>query len=311
MAKVKVKDNSGLAKFNRFLTVVVVILLVATIGIVIFSAPKVAVKEDNSEVQDVSVIDPAFKAGTYGGVEFGSEEDVVNYYIECYNKTKAKTAAYIDGEGNTQQYYAMLGEETLNIEDLLIDGKENGTISSLVPGIAGGLFTPGLNGLPPSRSADPNNDKDNDGASLLTSRLVPEDILATNVVDNGDGTITLTIQPKLTEMSVPGMDSQGHFFMTLGDISGVVDGITPLSWASGDTASNVLCHYTGGTGVIKIDTASGEITEADYHLVVKVVVQHANIAVIKDKGASLTIKFDTHYPASADYMAKYKNVKLA
>ena len=36
MAKVKVKDNSGLAKFNRFLTVVVVILLVATIGIVIF-----------------------------------------------------------------------------------------------------------------------------------------------------------------------------------------------------------------------------------------------------------------------------------
>ena len=40
-------------------------------------------------------IDP-FAAGTYGGVEFGSEADVVNYYVECYNNTKTQNANYID-----------------------------------------------------------------------------------------------------------------------------------------------------------------------------------------------------------------------
>lgn len=311
MAKVKVKDNSGLAKFNRFLTFVLVILLVATIAIVIFSSPKVAVQENSGEIQDVSVVDPAFKAGTYGGVDFASEEDVVNYYIECYNKTKAKTADYIDSVGAPAQYYAMLGEDNLLIEDLLIDGKENAAISNLVPGIAGGLFSHGLNGLPPSRSCDPLNDNDDDGVSYLTSRLTQEDILATNVADNGDGTITLTIQPKLSEMSVPGKDAQGRFFMTLGDITGVVDSISALSWASGDTASNILCHYMGGTGTIKIDTAAGEIVEADYNMVVKIEVNHANIAVIKDKSASLTIKYDMHYPASDEYMMENKSVKRA
>lgn len=313
MAKAKVKNKSGLAKFNKFLSVILVILLIATIGIVIFSSPKVSIDPNaaNAEMEDVVVIDPPFAAGTYGGVEFGSDEDVVNYYVEAFNKTKAQTAKYKNDDGSTSDYYALLGVDELNVEDLLIDGKENGTISGLVPGIVGGLFSKGVNGLPPSTNKNPAEDVDKDGASFATSRIVPEDILATSVTDNGDGTITITLQPKLTELSTPGMDAQGHVFNTLGDITGVVDSISVLSWASGDTASNVKCNYMGGTAVVKIDTKTGLITEADYHEVVKIAVTHASVAIIKDKSASLTVKYDMHYPASADELKELKGITAA
>lgn len=308
----KVKDKSFLSKFNKFLSILLIILVIATVVIVVVSPAKVAVQEQvgTAELVDESVIDPPFAAGTYGGVEFTSEEDVVNYYVECYNKTKAKTAQYKCEDGSTATYYAFLGGDELNVEDLLIDGKENGTISGLVPGIVGGLFSSGLNGLPPSNNRDPNLDADLNGESFLTSRLVSDDVLATGVVDNGDGTITLTIQPKLTELSTPGMDAQGHFFTTLGDIAGVVDSISVLSWAEGDTASNVLCNYMGGTGIIKIDTKTGEIVEADYNEVVKIAVNHATVTIIKDKSASLTVRYNMHYPASADYMKDTKGITL-
>ena len=43
--------------------------------------------------RQVAVIDE-FKAGTYGGKEFKTQEDVVNYYKECYDYTKTLTAEY-------------------------------------------------------------------------------------------------------------------------------------------------------------------------------------------------------------------------
>ncbi|MDE6767387.1 MAG: hypothetical protein K2J35_04245, partial [Eubacterium sp.] len=57
------------------------------------------VQESTSTEDNVIVID-TFTAGTYGGMEFASEADVVNYYVECYNNTKAQTAKYIDEDGN-------------------------------------------------------------------------------------------------------------------------------------------------------------------------------------------------------------------
>ncbi len=41
-----------------------------------------------------------------------------------------------------------------------------------------------------------------------TSRVTVEDVKAGNVVDNGDGTITITLVPVATEMSEKGMDPQ-------------------------------------------------------------------------------------------------------
>lgn len=308
----KAKDKTALAKLNRVLFVVFIVLLIATVLIVIFSSPKVAQDTTaNVVVEDVSVLEDEFAAGTYGGIEFKSQDDVVNYYVECYNKTKAETAKYKNDDGSISDYYALLGIDDLNVEGLLIDGKENGTISGLVPGIVGGLFSKGINGLPPSSNKNPTEDLDINGESLIESRLVPEDILASNVVDNGDGTITLTLQPKLTPLSTPGLDAQGHVFTTLGDISGTVDSISVLSWASGDTASNVVCNYMGGTAVVKIDTKSGKIIEADYHEVVQIAVNHANVAIIKDKSASLTVKYDMHYPVSAEDLKELKGITKA
>ena len=144
------KRKSGLSKFNGFLAIVLVICVVVT-AFVINKYPKIedASAADGSNTQDVAVIDE-FKAGTYGGKEFKTQEDVVNYYKECYDYTKTLTAEYKIDSGETQSYYKLLGTETLDVNNLLVEGKSNDIINKLVPGIVGGLFKGGTNGLSPS-----------------------------------------------------------------------------------------------------------------------------------------------------------------
>ena len=144
------KRKSGLSKFNGFLAIVLVICVVAT-AFVINKYPKIedASADDSSNTQDVAVIDE-FKAGTYGGKEFKTQEDVVNYYKECYDYTKTLTAEYKTDSGETHSYYKMLGTETLDVNNLLVEGKSNDIINKLVPGIVGNLFHGGTNGLSPS-----------------------------------------------------------------------------------------------------------------------------------------------------------------
>ena len=311
--KFKVKDNSALAKLNRVLAVILVVLLVATIGIVCFSAPKVASVEGTEEVKDESVLETEFKAGTYAGIEFKSEEDVINFYKEAYDYSKTLTAQYTDKDGNTQTFYKLLGEEKLEVGNILIDGSSNAMINNLVPGIVDGLYSPGLNGLVPSTNRDPKLDTDawdGNGESLATSRIVPEDILACNIADNGDGTVTVQLQPKAVNMSMPGADAQGHVFQTLGAIDSVVDGISVLSWSQGTTADNCKVNYKSGVATVKINAATKEIVEADYTMKAYVNVTHANVAVIKDKSASLDITMQWKYPASAEYLQSCKGVTL-
>lgn len=305
------KQKSKLGKFNLFLFIVLVIALVA--NIVVISTKSVPVAADpnaGATEEDVAVID-AFAAGTYGGVEFASVEDIVKYYADAYNKTKAQTREYIDSDGNTQVWYTMLGEEKLQVSQIMIEGKENSMINNLVPGIVGSLYSPGLNGLSPSSNRTPAEDKDNAGtASLQTCILTAEDLLEANVKDNGDGTITLQLQPTQVNMSARGMDAQGHLFNSLGDIGGVVDSIGALSWAQGTTEENCIVDYKGGYATVTIDTASGLITTADYHMEAHIAVNHANVAVIKDKSATLLVTYDVHYPASDDYLMSSKGCKV-
>lgn len=304
------KRRSNLSKFNSFLAVVLVITVVATV-FVINKYPvikDVPVGGENS-TEDTAVIDE-FKADTYGGVEFKSIDDVVAYYNAAYDKTKAMTKEYIDGDGKTQTWYAMLGEEDLQVKNIMIEGKENSMINGLVPGIVGGLYSPGLNGLSPSCDRKADGDIDSANKSFATSRLVADDLLAANVKDNGDGTITLVMQPKRVNMSEKGMDAQGHMFNSLGDISGVVEGISVLEWASGTTEENCIVDYYNGTATVTIDTASGEITTADYHMEAHIAVNHATVTVIKDKSASLLVTYDVHFPASAEYLSEYHNAKV-
>lgn len=263
-----------------------------------------------------TTIDP-FVADTYGGIEFADEAAVVDYYVQCYNNTKSQTANYIDADGNQVTYYALLGDENLQIGSVLIEGSENSVINNLVPTIVDSLFKKSTYGLPPCNNRDPLLDNSNQDAAnpgqfdFRQSYFTAEDCQACNVVDNGDGTITITIQPKAGSMSMRGEDSQGRFFEVLGDIGATVDSISQLSWASGTTEENCLVDYNGGTGTVKIDTATNTIVEADYHMAVNVSVNHANVLVIKDKSASIEISYDMHYPASDEYLMEARQLTRA
>ena len=301
----KVKDKSVLAKFNRFLSVVLILLVIATAVIVIVSPAKVAEQQGDTsgEFVDEAVIDE-LKPGTYGGVDFKTTDDVVNYYVECYNNTKTMT---VDGtyDGSPIKAYKLLGDETLDVKNLLVEGKSNDTINKLVPGIVGGLFTGGVKSLSPGNSLEPKNDWQEASSGKIdrtVSHLTADDVLACNVTDNGDGTITMVIQPKAQLLAIPGEDSQGRFFNVLGDISGVVSSISILSFSEGSVDDNFVVNYAGGTGTIKINVANKEIVEADYNMHVHIDVTHANVAILKDKSASLDIDYSNHFPASEQYL---------
>ena len=270
--------------------------------------------EDAGSGEDVSVLEKSFEPNTYGGIEFKTIDDVVNFYVEAYNYTKTLTAQYKDKDGNTQTFYKMLCEEDLQVGNIKIDGSSNGMIDNLVPTIVGGLYHPGLNGIVPSTNRDPKLDTDEwdgNGESLQTSRLVPEDILDANVTDNGDGTITIQLQPKADNMSMPGKDAQGHVFQSLGAIDATVDSIQQLSWSQGTTADNCKVDYRGGVATVTIDTKTKEIVKADYVMNAYVSVTHANILVIKDKSASLEVVMKWSCPASDEYLMTSKGVTRA
>lgn len=269
---------------------------------------------DANSDEDVSVLEASFVADTYGGIEFKSIEDVVNFYVEAYNYSKTLMVDYKDADGNIQSWYKLLGEEKLEVGGIKIDGSENAMINNLVPGIVDGIYNPGLNGLVPSTNRNPALDTDEwdgNGETLTTSRLVADDILDASVADNGDGTITIQLQPKAVNMSMPGKDAQGHVFQTLGAIDATVDSISALSWSSGTTAENCKVNYKGGVATVTINTSTKEIVKADYNMIAEVSVTHANIAVIKDKSASLTVKMSWSFPASEEYLMKSKGCSLA
>lgn len=259
-----------------------------------------------------------FTAGTYGSVDFQTQDDVVNYFIECYNNTKAQTALYTHTDGNTYEYYAFMAEEKLSVDCIYIDGTKNDMLNNAVPGIVSGAFVKGSYGLPPSNNQDPLIDNDNMDAAnpgeydFRQSYFKPEYCLACNVTDNGDGTITIEIQPKDASMSARGADSQGSFFEVLKDLGGTVAGIfndyDALSWASGSTEENCKVNYKGGTGKFVIDTATKTFVTADYHMNVLVEVNHANVTVIKDKSGAIDISHDIHYPASDEYLLEQKGL---
>lgn len=270
--------------------------------------------EEEGTGEDDPVVIDTLKPGTYGGVEFNDLEDVATYYKEAYDYTKTLTAQYIDDQGKEVTFYKLIGDEDLNVGAVMIDGKENAVINNLVPGIVSKMFSRNTYGLVPCYNRDPNLDNNLEDDTrkadhdFRTSAVTADDILAANVTDNGDGTITMVIQPKKGEMSTRGDDSQGRFFEVLGDIGGVVAGIDIVEFEQGTAEENVLVTYKGGTVTVKIDTATKEIIEADYKMLANVAVNHATVTVIKDKSASLLITYTNHYPASDDYLKEYKGI---
>lgn len=306
------KRKSGLSKFNKFLTVVLVICLVATVALVYTKKVPVAESEASATTEDVATIE-VFKSGTYGGKTFNTVEDVVNYYNECYDYTKTLTASYTEN-GEAKTYYKLVCEEALTANKVLVEGNENKTINDLVPGIVDSMFSGGVNGLPPSGNRNPEldtKDTTNGPVDCRTSHLTADDVLEASVKENEDGTISITIQPKAVILSMPCEDSQGKFFNTLGDISSVVESIDLLSFSSGTIDENFVVDYKGGYGTVKIDPSTNEILEGDYEMRVHIDVKHANVLVLKDKSASLDIIYTNHLPASDKYLLERKGIVRA
>ena len=269
--------------------------------------------EEEDIMKDEIVIDE-LTPGTYGGVAFNSLEDVAKFYKEAYDYTKTLTADYIDDQGQTCKFYKLLGDEQMKIGDVIIDGSANAIVNKLVPGIVDSMFSPNTYGLVPCYNRNPDLDNNSEDEhkkadhDFKTTDVTAEDILAANVTDNKDGTITLVIQPKMAQMSTRGDDSQGRFFEVLGDIGGVVAGISAVSFTQGTAEENVKVFYKGGTVTVKVDTKTKEVVEADYKMETTVQVDHASIAVIKDKSATLTISYINHYPASDEYLKSSKGI---
>lgn len=263
--------------------------------------------------EDVAAIE-AFVPGTYGGVQFDTLADVAAYYVEAYNYTKSLTAEYIDADGNRQTFYKLLGDENLSVGDVMIDGSANKIVNGVVPGIVDNLMSKNTYGLVPCNNRNPETDNNLDDDTRLsdrdfrTSYVTEEDILEANITDNGDGTITMVIQPKSAQMSMRGEDSQGRFFEVLGDIGSVVASIDMVSFETGTPEENIIVDYRGGTASVTINTATKEIVEADYTMLTNVYVNHASILVIKDKSASLLITYTNHYPATDEYLKEVRNL---
>ena len=309
------KQKSKLGKFNVFLAVVLVVVLIVNVVVIVTRAVPVAEETGAATLDSDPIVIDELTPDTYGGVEFKTLEDVAKYYVEAYDYTKSLTAEYKTDDGGTATFYKLLGDEELKVGDVMIDGSANAVVNKVVPGLVSSLFSANTYGLVPcyNRNPDMDNNSEDDTRKndhdFRTSAVTAEDILAANVTDNGDGTITMVIQPKAGQMSLRGEDSQGKFFEVLGDIGGTIAQIDMVTFTQGEPEENVIVDYKGGTVTVKIDTATKEIVEADYHMVANVSVTHASILVIKDKSASLIITYDNHYPASADYLKKTKGLE--
>lgn len=249
-----------------------------------------------------------FVPGTYGGVDFNTVEDVVNYYNEAYNKTKSERADYRNENGDIESFYKLVGEERLSLKEgsLLVDGKPNSLLNAAVPGIMSGIGGGGVNGLSPSDNRNPDLDEYK-GVSLRTSLVTVDDVLKCAVEENEDGTIKITIVPQTVNMSEKGMDAQGHFFNSLGAIDGAIEDIG-VKWATGTTEENCIVMYEGGSVEVTIDPAAGVVTAGKYHMIVNIDVTHANMLVLTDRSASLTLYYDCTFPASDEYLLKEKGL---
>lgn len=303
------KVKSKLDTINKILAVILAVTFVALILVVCLYKGDEPQPEQGGNTDTVAAIEE-FKPGTYGGVEFKTVDDVANYYVKCYNYTKTLTAQYtVDGKPQTM--YKLLGGETLEIKNLLIEGKANPTLDKTVGSLAGSQFKSEAKGLPPNGGASPETDKSPDGSIVYTdSAFTGEDIQNCNVKDNGDGTITLQIQPKQSINAKEKADSQGKFFNVLGDVPGIVDELGIVTFTTGSVTDNVIVDYNGGYGTIVIDTATGEIVKADYLENIHISITHANaFGIVKDKSADLDIIYNTQAPASDEFFAERNIVK--
>lgn len=204
-----------------------------------------------------------------------SKEDIVAEYIKVYNTTK-KAGTF-------------LGKDTMSLDSVMIDGKENATVKKLAAGIVKADATDMQ--LPPYSDSNPGTE------CVITAA----DISEATYKDNGDGTATIKLVPISCTNSKRFEDAQGKMFNVMEDVKSTVDGISLISWAQGDTDSNVTLTCDGSYAEVTYNKDTKMMTKADYTLITVADVQHASIklAFLNDKSATATFNYKMLFPQDA------------
>ncbi len=199
-----------------------------------------------------------------------SKEDIVAEYVTVYNTTK-KAGTF-------------KGHDTMELVEVMIDGKDNAMIKSAGKSFvkAEGTDMP----LPPYSD-------DNPSIECLTTAA---DIATATYTDNGDGTATIKLVPIATTNSKKFSDAQGNMFNVMEDVKPTVEGISILKWSEGTTDDNVVLKCDGSYCEVTYDKATKMMTKADYTLITIAEVQHANILIFKDKSATAKFEYKMLYP---------------
>lgn len=89
-----------------------------------------------------------------------------------------------------------------------------------------------------------------------------------------------------------------------------VEDVTKYYVAAYDKTKAETAMYidADGTAVVKINTATQKIVEADYDMKVTASVTHASISVVKDKSATLVLDYIQHFPASDEYLKESRGL---
>lgn len=201
-----------------------------------------------------------------------SKEDIVAEYVKVYNTTK-KAGTFT-------------GHDTMALTSVLIDGKENSMVKSLAAGIVKADAKDMQ--LPPYTDSNPG----------MECMITAADIAEATYKDNGDGTATIKIVPISCKNSKRFEDAQGKMFNVMEDVKSTVDGISLISWAEGDTDSNVVLTCDGGYAEVTYNKDTKMMTAADYTLITIADVQHANVAILKNKSATATFDYKMLFPGN-------------
>lgn len=199
-----------------------------------------------------------------------SLEDVVAKYAEVYEKTKA-TGTFT-------------GKSKTVCTAIAIDGKQNSLVKSIADAAIGSEGD-GTTPLSPSRDDNPG----------LECAVKPSDIQDYKYTDNGDGTATIRLEVKPTENSRRFQDPAGDMLDVMEDLKGTLSSVSALSWAEGDADSNVILTSSGYCEVT-YDKSTDMMTKAEYVLYTEADVQHANVAIFRDKNATASFEYTIVYP---------------
>jgi hypothetical protein len=233
----------------------------------------------SASVDTAQVSTPAAQqSSSSGAAKIGSatmsKEQIVAAYTAAYNKTKA-----------TGKF---LGKSSMTIQDVMIDGKENSTITKLLQAATKSSDEKDMP-LPPNSASN----------KYMTCMITADDIETATYKDNGNGTVTIKLVPKRVVNPKLGQDAQGKMLNVVDDFTKTMQDLEDkirISWAEGDANSNTKADTYGGYAQITYNKSTNMISSATYVLVTHLMINHVNVLMFKNKNVTATTVYTQTFP---------------